>query len=163
MTSNQPTFQLSGMHTTLPVTLLVYAWNKKGRSEVVTAREGVIITADTRSQSTELPPSVVMKEPLLFVIGGAVLGFLLITLLSLVWYFKRRVSEHKLHWSGSHPTHYTLLLNIRPLSDKALNTCTVRTLNILNNHSLSVSQSVSQNTRHTKKSFLVSQLEHSCD
>ena len=125
MTSNQPTFQLSGMHTTLPVTLLVYAWNKKGRSEVVTAREGVIITADTRSQSTELPPGVVMKEPLLFVIGGAVLGFLLITLLSLVWYFKRRVSEHKLQWSGSHPTHYTRLLNIRPLSDRTLNTCTV--------------------------------------
>ena len=140
MTSNQPTFQLSGMHTTLPVTLLVYAWNKKGRSEVVTAREGVIITADTRSQSTELPPSVVMKEPLLFVIGGAVLGFLLITLLSLVWYFKRRVSEHKLQWSGSHPTHYTRLLNIRPLSDRTLNTCTV-----------------SLNTKHTKQSFHVSQ------
>ena len=33
-----------------------------------------------------------MKEPLFFVIGGAVLGFLLITFLSLIWYLKRRVS-----------------------------------------------------------------------
>ena len=34
----------------------------------------------------------VMREPLLLVIGGAALGFLLITLLSLIWYLKRRVS-----------------------------------------------------------------------
>ena len=33
-----------------------------------------------------------MREPLLLVIGGAALGFLLITLLSLIWYLKRRVS-----------------------------------------------------------------------
>ena len=82
MTSNQPTFQLSGIHTSQPVSLLVYAWNKKGRSEAVTAMEDVIIMADSRSQSPELPPSVVMKEPLFFVIGGAVLGFLVISLLS---------------------------------------------------------------------------------
>ena len=38
-----------------------------------------------------------MKEPLFFVIGGAVLGFLLITLLSLIWYLKRRVSQSDGH------------------------------------------------------------------
>ena len=97
MTSNQPTFQLSGIHTSQPVSLLVYAWNKKGRSEAVTAMEDVIIMADSRSQSPELPPSVVMKEPLFFVIGGAVLGFLVISLLSLIWYLKRRVSEAASH------------------------------------------------------------------
>ena len=52
MTSNQPRFQLSGLHTTQPVSLLVYAWNKKGRSEVVQVREDVVITLDTGSQST---------------------------------------------------------------------------------------------------------------
>ena len=52
MTSNQPRFQLSGIHTTQPVSLLMYAWNKKGRSEVVPVREDVVITVDTGSQST---------------------------------------------------------------------------------------------------------------
>ena len=105
MSSNQPRFQLSGLHSTQPVSLLVYAWNRAGRSEVVPVMEDLIIRAQPGSQqSTELPPSVVMKEPLLFVIGGAVLGFLLITLLSTIWYLKRRVSpqsSHKLARSGS--------------------------------------------------------------
>ena len=43
----------------------------------------------------------VMREPLLLVIGGAALGFLLITLLSLIWYLKRRVSATS-HTSASH-------------------------------------------------------------
>ena len=82
----------------------------------MTVVQRVIITQDPGSQSTgqtpstflqanhqikqlcsELPPSIVMKEPLFFVIGGAVLGFLLITLLSLIWYLKRRVSQSDGH------------------------------------------------------------------
>ena len=97
MTRSQPRFLLSGLHSTQPVELLVYAWNRKGRSEAVTVRQRVIITSAPGSQSTELPPSIVMKEPLFFVIGGAVLGFLLITLLSLIWYLKRRVSQSDGH------------------------------------------------------------------
>ena len=42
-----------------------------------------------------------MREPLLLVIGGAALGFLLITLLSLIWYLKRRVSATS-HTRASH-------------------------------------------------------------
>ena len=115
MTRSQPRFLLSGLHSTQPVDLQVYAWNRKGRSEAVTVVQRVIITQDPGSQSTgetpstfiqtnqikqlcsELPPSIVMKEPLFFVIGGAVLGFLLITLLSLIWYLKRRVSQSDGH------------------------------------------------------------------
>ena len=98
MSSNQPKFQLSGIHSTQPVSLLVYAWNRAGRSEVVPVMEELIIRTDPGAQqSTELPPSVVMKEPLFFVIGGAVLGFLLITLLSTIWYLKRRVSSQSSH------------------------------------------------------------------
>ena len=47
----------------------------------------------------------VMREPLLLVIGGAALGFLLITLLSLIWYLKRRVS------ATSHTVPATLVTN----------------------------------------------------
>ena len=115
MTRSQPRFLLSGLHSTQPVDLQVYAWNRKGRGEAVTVVQRVIITSDHGSQSTgetitfiyinnqtkqlcaELPPSIVMKEPLFFVIGGAVLGFLLITLLSLIWYLKRRVSQSDGH------------------------------------------------------------------
>ena len=94
MSRHQPRFQLTGIHSSQPVSLLVYAWNRAGRSEVVPVMENLIIRAQPGSQqSTELPPSVVMKEPLFFVIGGAVLGFLLITLLSTIWYLKRRVSS----------------------------------------------------------------------
>ena len=101
---HQPRFQLTGIHSSKPVSLLVYAWNTAGRSEVVPVVEELLIRPEPGSQSTELPPSVVMKEPLFFVIGGAVLGFLLITLLSTIWYLKRRVSSqsrHKLARSGS--------------------------------------------------------------
>ena len=50
----------------------MYAWNKKGRSESVLVVQHVIITSDLSSQSTELPPGIVLKEPLFFVIGQCI-------------------------------------------------------------------------------------------
>ena len=52
MTRSQPRFLLSGLHSTQPVDLQVYAWNKKGRSEAVSVVQRVIITSDPGSQST---------------------------------------------------------------------------------------------------------------
>ena len=43
---------LPGLHSTQPVTLQVYSWNKKGRSEVTIIAQHVIITSDSSSQST---------------------------------------------------------------------------------------------------------------
>ena len=52
MTRSQPRFLLSGLHSTQPVDLQVYAWNRKGRGEAVTVEQRVIITSDPGSQST---------------------------------------------------------------------------------------------------------------
>ena len=52
MTRNQPRFQLTGIHSNHPVSLQVYSWNKKGRSEIVTVAEAVRINANLGSRST---------------------------------------------------------------------------------------------------------------
>ena len=52
MSRSGPRFNLAGLHSTQPLTLQVYAFNNKGRSETVIVRERIVITADIGSQST---------------------------------------------------------------------------------------------------------------
>ena len=52
MSRSGPRFNLAGLHSTQPLTLQVYAFNNKGRSETVIVRERIIITAEIGSQST---------------------------------------------------------------------------------------------------------------
>ena len=52
MSRSQPRFNLAGLHSNQALTLQVYAFNNKGRSEAVIVRERIIITAEIGSQST---------------------------------------------------------------------------------------------------------------
>ena len=47
----------------------MYAWNGRGRSQAVEAARGVRLQPGPATQSTELPPGAVLRDPLYLVIG----------------------------------------------------------------------------------------------